>query len=57
MYYDEREKVFVVTDLNSTYGTFLAGGQRLQPNAPTKLPPRSSFYLGEVDNTVYVDLE
>ena len=33
------------------------GGQRLQPNAPTKLPPRSSFYLGEVDNTVYVDLE
>ena len=57
VYYDEREKVFVVTDLNSTYGTFLAGGQRLQPNAPTKLPPRSSFYLGEVDNTVYVDLE
>lgn len=57
VYYDEGEGVFVVTDLNSTYGTFLAGGQRLQPQTPTKLPPKSSFYLGEVDNTVYVDLE
>ena len=49
--------MFVVTDLNSTYGTFLAGGQRLQPNTPAKLVPKSSFYLGEVDNTVYVDVE
>ena len=57
VYYDERESMFVVTDLNSTYGTFLAGGQRLQPNTPAKLPPKSSFYLGEVDNTVYVDVE
>ena len=40
-----------------TYGTFLAGGQRLQPNTPAKLAPKSSFYLGEVDNTVYVDVE
>ena len=57
VYYDERENMFVVTDLNSTYGTFLAGGQRLQPNTPAKLAPKSSFYLGEVDNTVYVDVE
>ena len=55
--YDEREGVFVVTDLNSTYGTFLAGGQRLQPQTPTKLPPKSTFYLGETDNAVFVDLE
>ena len=57
VYFDEREGVFVVTDLNSTYGTFLAGGQRIPPQTPTKLPPKSSFYLGEVDNTVYVDVE
>ena len=57
VYFDEREGVFVVTDLNSTYGTFLAGGQRIPPETPTRLPPKSSFYLGEVDNTVYVDLE
>ena len=57
VYYDEGTGMFVVTDLNSTYGTFLAGGQRLQPNTPTQLPPKSSFYLGETDNTLYVDLE
>ena len=48
---------FVVTDLNSTYGTFLSNGQRIAPNTPVKLPPKSSFYLGEADNTIYVDLE
>ena len=57
VYYDQRESVFVVTDLNSTYGTFLSNGQRIAPNTPVKLPLRSSFYLGETDNTVYVDLE
>ena len=48
---------FVVTDLNSTYGTFLANGQRIAPDTPMKLAPGSAFYLGEADNTVYVDLE
>ena len=48
---------FVLADLNSTYGTFLSNGQRVAPNSPVKLPPKSSFYLGEADNTVYVDLE
>ncbi len=48
---------FILTDLNSTYGTFLSNGQRVAPNSPVTLPPKSSFYLGEADNTVYVDLE
>lgn len=48
---------FILTDLNSTYGTFLSNGQRVAPNSPVRLPPKSSFYLGEADNTVYVDLE
>ena len=48
---------FVLTDLNSTYGTFLSNGQRVAPNSPVTLPPKSSFYLGEADNTIYVDLE
>ncbi|NBI68326.1 FHA domain-containing protein [Pseudoflavonifractor sp. 60] len=55
VYFDQGQ--FVVTDLNSTYGTFLSNGQRIAPNTPVKLPPKSSFYLGEADNTVYVDLE
>lgn len=57
VYYDAQEGVFVVTDLHSTYGTFLAGGQRIAPEAPVKLPPKSAIYLGEVENTVYLDVE
>ena len=57
VYFDEREGMFQVTDLNSTYGTFLANGQRISPNTPVKLPPKSSIYLGEVDNTIYLELE
>ena len=36
---------------------FLSNGQRVASNTPVRLPPKSSFYLGEADNTVYVDLE
>lgn len=57
VYFDPKDGQFVVTDLNSTYGTFLSNGQRVAPNTPVKLPPKSSFYLGEADNTVCVDLE
>ena len=57
IFFDEQENQFVVTDLNSTYGTFLADGQRLAPNTPVKLAPRSSIYLGEVANTIYLELE
>lgn len=57
VYYDQGEGVFVLTDLNSTYGTFLANGQRVVQGTPAKLPPKSAFYLGEAENTVYVDLE
>lgn len=55
--FDEQEQVFIITDLNSTYGTFLANGQRIAPNTPVKLPPRSSIYLGEAENTVYLEIE
>ena len=57
IYFDEQNQVFVVTDLGSTYGTFLAGGQRIAPESPVNLPPKSSIYLGEPDNTLYLDLE
>ena len=57
IFFDEQAQAFVVTDLGSTYGTFLAGGQRIAPESPVKLPPKSSIYLGEVDNTLYLDME
>lgn len=55
--FDEQDGQFVVTDLNSTYGTFLSSGQRLAPNTPVKLPPKTSIYLGETANTVYLEVE
>lgn len=57
IFFDEQAQAFVVTDLGSTYGTFLAGGQRIAPESPVKLPPKSSIYLGEPDNTLYLDME
>ena len=57
VYFDEQEQMFIVTDLNSTYGTFLMNGQRIAPNTPVKLPPNSSIYLGEADNTIYLEME
>ena len=57
IYFDRREGVFVVTDLGSTYGTFLADGQRLTPDTPVKLPPKSAIYLGEAANTVCLEVE
>ena len=35
-----------LTDLGSSYGTFLAGGQRLAPNQPVPLHIGDRFYLG-----------
>ena len=57
IYFDQKENVFVVTDLNSTYGTFLADGQRIAPNTPVKLAAKSAIYLGEVDNTICLEVE
>lgn len=35
-----------LTDLGSSYGTFLAGGQRLTPQQPVTLKPGDRFWLG-----------
>lgn len=47
---------FLITDLRSTYGTFLASGQRMTPGVPTRLRPGDTFYLGERDNALRVEL-
>jgi len=46
----------VLTDLHSSYGTFLANGQKLTPGVPHNLKARDSFYLGEAENTLYLDM-
>ena len=54
--YNEATNDFILTDLGSTYGTFLASGQKLSPNTPYHLSAGDSFYLGENVNILRVEL-
>lgn len=47
---------FLLTDMRSTYGTYLSGGQRLTPGVPYHLRPGDSFYLGDRSNEMRVEL-
>lgn len=40
----------LLTDLRSTYGTFLGNGQKLQDGVPFRLQAGSTFYLGDPSN-------
>ena len=47
---------FVVTDLNSTYGTFLMNGQKLSADVPYRLKAGGSFYVGDRANMIRLEL-
>lgn len=47
---------FILTDLKSTYGTYLFNGQRLSPGTPYRLKANDTFYLGEASNSLRVEL-
>ena len=48
---------FILTDMRSTYGTYLQNGQKLTPGVPVRLHAGDSFYLGERTNMLRVELE
>jgi hypothetical protein len=48
---------FILTDLGSSYGTFLMNDQKLAPNTPVRLNARDYFYVASKDNTFLVDME
>ena len=54
--WDGRTSEFLLTDLKSTYGTFLATGQRLTPGVACRLRPGDTFYLGDRENALRVEL-
>ena len=56
IYWDNNSGDFVVTDLQSRFGTYMQNGQRLAPNVATHLKPGESFYLGDASNMMRVDL-
>ncbi|MCR5232890.1 MAG: trypsin-like peptidase domain-containing protein [Lachnospiraceae bacterium] len=54
--YDEATGDFMLTDLKSSYGTFLTNGQKIQPGQIYRLKAGDSFYLGEKTNELRVEL-
>lgn len=54
--WDAASGEFLLTDLRSTYGTFLSNGQKLTPGVAARLRPGDTFYLGERDNALRVEL-
>lgn len=54
--YDPAAGEFIVTDLRSTYGTFLMNGQKLDANVPYRIKPGSGFYVGDKANGIRVEL-
>lgn len=54
--YDASTGDFIVTDIGSSYGTYINGTEKLTPHVPKRLLPRDRFALGDKDNVVIVDL-
>lgn len=54
--WDPRTEEFLITDLRSTYGTFLMDGQKLQPNVPYHCKAGECIYVGEKTNVLRVEV-
>lgn len=54
--WDTGKRVFVLTDLNSSYGTFVGNGRKLTSGTPYYLKPGESFYVGERTNEIKTEL-
>lgn len=54
--FDPATEDFVLTDLKSSYGTFLQNGQKLTPLVQYRLRSGDRFYLGKNDNMLVVEL-
>lgn len=51
------EECFLLTDLGSSYGTFLGNGQKLTANVAEKLYAGDTFYLCDTNNRFAVTKE
>ena len=57
VYYSSDTGMFTLTDLSSSYGTFLSNGMRLTANSPINLKSGDSFYVGDKANVIKVEVE
>lgn len=56
--FDSATGEFTLTDLKSSFGTFLMKNQqKIAPNTPVKLKPGESFYVGDKANVISVETE
>ncbi len=55
--YDRNQDCFVITDLGSTYGTFLGNGKKLTANVAEKIYAGDTFYLADNANRFVVTKE
>lgn len=55
--YDPNEDCFIITDLGSSYGTFLGNGKKLAANVAEKLSTGDTFYLCDNANRFVVSKE
>lgn len=55
--FDSATGVFTLTDLGSTYGTFLSNGQKLNANSSVILRAGDSFFVGDKTNVCRVETE
>ena len=55
--YDANTNQFILIDLQSTYGTYLANGQRLTPGVGQYIRAGECFYLGDKANMLRVEVE
>ena len=54
--YNASANVFVLTDLGSSFGTFLGSGMKLTANSPVNLKPGDIFYIGDKSNVLKVEV-
>lgn len=54
--FDTNSGDFILTDLRSTYGTFLTNGQKLNANVPYHLKAGDGFYVGDPANAFRVEM-
>ncbi len=55
--YDGLLEQFTLTDVGSSFGTFLSNGTKLTPNVPVKLNAGDSFYVGDKANVLTLEVE
>jgi hypothetical protein len=55
--WDAARRTFVIEDLGSTNGTFLATGERLTPGHSRDLPAGGRFFIGDLRNQFEVRME